>query len=165
MRMLNTHKSYLDTNHKANSVYRLCIFVIIALLATIIPMPSALASIRPNFVLILILYIQCFFPKYLRVSWVFVLGLLLDVLTASVIGKHSLALIVTSWALKGRPSNFKYYSTLQQMSIIFIYCVLYQLVIVLIDLFFALGVSLNNATLIALLSVALWPVLKYLNPV
>lgn len=151
-----------DNNYRnidSINCYKLCVFIFMALVLTIVPFPNVVAKFRPNFLLIIVLYMQCFVSVYFRIAWVFMLGILLDVLTASTIGQHSLAFIITTWVASSKPSNFRYYSILQQTLIIFLYCVLYQLLIVLVDLFFGINVNIYESICIVLLTVALWPVL------
>lgn len=151
---------YQERHNDSNvNITRLCLFLILALALTIVPLPGLMAKCRPNFVLLIVLYMQCCIPVYFRITWVFMLGILLDVLTATTIGQHPLAFVITSWVATTKPSNFKYYSILQQMIVIFLYCTLYQLLISLVDLFFGINVNIFESLFIVLLSVAFWPIL------
>ncbi len=155
--------NYIENNndYTANNieVSRLFLVLLAALALTIVPLPSVIAKCRPNFVLLIVLYMQCCIPMYFRIAWVFMLGILLDVLTATSIGEHSLAFIITTWVATEKPTNFKYYSILQQMIVILIYCMLYQLLITLVDSFFAIKVNIYESICVVLLSVAIWPML------
>lgn len=152
--------SYHETHHYTNvNITKICLFLIIGLALTIVPLPAVMAKYRPNFVLLIVLYMQCCIPVYFRITWVFMLGILLDVLTASTIGQHPLAFVITSWAVTTKPANFKYYSILQQMIVICLYCILYQVLISLVDLFFGINVNIFTSLCIVLLSVAFWPIL------
>jgi len=150
----------IENNNDSNiNVTKLCLFLILALVLTIMPLPELMAKYRPNFVLLIILYMQCFIPIYFRITWVFILGILLDVLTSGMIGQHPIAFVIASWAATTKPSNFRYYSILQQMIFIFLYCALYQLLISLVDLFFGINVNFLGSFCIVLLTVAFWPIL------
>jgi rod shape-determining protein MreD len=157
MKLLNSSLGFNDYNV---NVSKICFLLVGALALTILPLPNFIAKLRPNFVLLIVLYMQCCIPAYFRVTWVFVLGILLDVLTASTIGQHSLAFILTCWAANAKPANFRYYSILQQTIIIFIYCLIYQILIALIDLFFGINVNAGESFCVVLLSLACWPILR-----
>lgn len=156
MKTFNSTSIHNDYNV---NITKLCLLLVIALALTIVPLPSLIAKCRPNFVLLIVLYMQCCIPVYFRITWVFMLGILLDVLTAAMIGQHPLGFVITSWVATTKPSNFKYYSILQQMIVIFLYCMLYQFLISLVDLFFGINVNIYESLCIVLLSVAFWPIL------
>lgn len=156
MKRLNSLESHNYTNV---NISKICLFLILALALTIVPLPGLMAKCRPNFVLLIVLYMQCCIPVYFRITWIFMLGILLDVLTASMIGQHPLAFVITSWLATTKPSNFRYYSILQQMMVILLYCALYQLLISLVDLFFGINVNFYESLFIVLLTVSFWPIL------
>lgn len=160
MKPLNSFENYNDYINNNISISKLCLLLLVALSLTIVPLPSIMAKCRPNFVLLIVLYMQCCVPVYFRIAWIFMLGILLDVLTATTIGQHSLAFVITTWVATAKPYNFKYYSILQQTIVIFLYCALYQLLISLVDLFFAINVNIQESLCIVILSVAFWPMLR-----
>lgn len=133
------------------------------LVLTIIPLPEIIAVFRPPWVLMFVLYVQFFLPRYFRVTWVFLLGLSMDVLLASVIGEHAFALLLVSGVASNKARRFHFFSVAQQMILIALFCLVYQLVIVLIDA--ALGY--NNEILFAfgtvLVTMIFWPWVKLLT--
>lgn len=143
-----------------NCRFFLAIFLMLAL--TIIPLPEFLAVFRPPWVLMFVLYVQFFLPRYFRVTWVFLLGLSMDVLLATVIGEHAFALTLASCLAASKTRRFHFFSIAQQMILIAVFCSVYQLVIVLIDA--ALGY--NNGVLFAigtvLVTMIFWPWVKLL---
>ncbi|MDF1757093.1 MAG: rod shape-determining protein MreD [Legionellaceae bacterium] len=141
---------------------RLLLSLIAVLVLTILPLPSSISMLRPSWVLLLVLYIQCCLPKYFRVTWVLLLGLCLDALSSTVMGLHSFTLLLTTWIATGRSRGFIFYSTLQQMSVILLFCLLYQFIIYLIDA--ALGLTSNVFYVIgsSFLSVLIWPWLRFI---
>ncbi len=162
MNFSNSNKKLHSNISYYGSMSKFFLVALGALVLNILPLPSVIEMYRPNFILLLVLYIQCCMPIYFRITWVFLLGIFLDVLSVSIIGQHSLALIVTCWAATTRPNNFKYYSMLQQMSVIFLYCLLYYLIILFTDLFFAINVNVYKSISLAFFSVVFWPILRIL---
>lgn len=141
---------------------RFFIAMITVLVLTIIPIPDILAVFRPPWVLLFVLYIQFFLPRYFRVTWVFLLGLSMDVLLASVIGEHAFAMLLTSCLAATKARRFHFFSIAQQMTLIALCCSVYQVLIVLIDI----AVGYNNSMIFAAGTVCVtmifWPWLKLL---
>ena len=103
-----------------NIAVKVPLAIVVALIFSIIPLPVKVGFYRPDLLLIVVLYIQCCLPKYFRVTWVFLLGVFLDVLYAGTLGQHALAIIITTWIANNRSLNFKHYSILQQIHYYFI---------------------------------------------
>ena len=144
---------------------RLVMAMASSLALTILPLPEMATGFRPQWVLLLVLYIQFFLPNYFRVTWLLLLGLCLDVLLMSVMGEHAFALLLTSWFAAGKTRRFVFFSTIQQMVLMIVFCFFYQLIIYLIDA--SLG-FINNRELwfvceTVLSSVFVWPWMKWLS--
>lgn len=134
----------------------------IALMLAIIPLPELLARFRPQLVLLLVLYVQFYLPQSFRVSWVFLLGLSLDLLLSTVIGEHAFAFLLTAWFASGKTRRFKFFSTLQQMFLIIGFCFIEQSVIFVVEA--SQGYSVNSIDNLGaiLSSMFFWPWIKWL---
>lgn len=141
---------------------RLLTVFLIALILTIIPLPSLFVSIRPPWILILVLYLQFYMPDYFKVSMLFVLGLILDALLSTVIGEHAFALCLVCWLASSKARRFYFFSIGQQMALIGFFCALYQLLIFLIDAFMGYRMSMVGVAGASLLSILFWPWLRLL---
>lgn len=146
-------------------IVRLLLGFVIALVLTILPLPAIFTMVRPAWVLLLILYIQSFFPKYFKVSLAFLFGLCLDVLSGAIMGEHAFALLITTWFASGRVHRFKYYSMIHQMSMMALFCLLYQCVLYVIDAFLGHAVFVWQIIGVPLTSILMWPWLCVLIPV
>ncbi len=149
----------------STAIVRLFLAFIIFLVLTIIPLPAIFSLIRPAWVVLLLLYTQSFFPKYFRVSLAFLLGLYLDVLSGSIMGEHAFAILITTWFASGRVHRFKYYSMIHQMSMIALFCLLYQCVLYVIDAFLGHAVFVWQVVGVPITSILIWPWLCMLIPV
>jgi rod shape-determining protein MreD len=141
---------------------RLCIALFLVLVLSIIPMPDVMLPFRPPWVLLLVLYIQVYLPNYYTALLLFVLGLCLDVLLATLIGVHSFALLLTTWIAAGKLRRFIFFSMAQQMLMVGVFCICYESIIVFIEAFIGFH---NNVWLIpgtVLLSICLWPWIRVL---
>lgn len=145
-----------------NIAVKVPLAIAIAILFSIIPLPVTVGFYRPDLLLIVVLFIQCCLPQYFRVTWVFLLGVFLDVLYAGTLGQHALAIIITTWIANNRSSNFKHYSILQQMSVVTIFVVAHQAVLYLTNVFFGYTVDMRAYVITTFISVLFWPCLKIL---
>ena len=141
---------------------RLFFIVIIVFLLTIIPLPAFIAGFRPPWMLIFILYIQFFLPNYFNILAVFFLGLYLDVLLSTVIGEHAFALILTTWFAAGKARRFNFFSMGQQMALIAVFCMFYQLIIFMIDAYMGNSNSPWMIVGATFVSLCFWPFARVL---
>ena len=136
---------------------RLIFALFIAFVLTVLPVPGVLAGFRPPWILILALYVRFFLPNYFNITLLFFLGLCLDVLLSTVIGEHGFALLLTTWFASGKARRFNFFSIIQQVMVVGLCCLVYQLSIFLIDAF----LGYNNGTWMVvgtvLLSMCVWP--------
>lgn len=139
---------------------RLFLALLISFVLTIIPLPMALVAFRPPWVLMLILYTQFFLPQYFSVTLIFFLGLCLDVLLSTVIGEHAFALLLATWFATGKIRRFSFFSMLQQMVLVALFCLIYQTIIFLIEAFLGYNTNLWIAVGTALLSMLFWPLMQ-----
>ncbi|MBL4782484.1 MAG: rod shape-determining protein MreD [Porticoccaceae bacterium] len=65
-----------------------------------LPLHSSLVFWRPPFVLLISIYWLLALPQHLGITFVWLLGLLLDLLYGNVIGQNALAMSVTAYLLK-----------------------------------------------------------------
>ncbi len=145
-----------------NLNFRLFLALFITFVLTIIPLPAMVMGFRPPWILLFALYIQFFLPNYFNITLLFILGLCMDVLLSTVIGEHSFALLLTTWFATGKARRFNFFSLFQQMMLIGAYCLIYQLIIFIIEAF----LGYHNGLLIGVGAVALgmflWPWVRML---
>ncbi|MCW8407965.1 rod shape-determining protein MreD [Legionella sp. PATHC035] len=142
---------------------RLCLGFIIALLLSILPMPELISAFRPPWVLLLVLYIEYFLPGNFRLTTLLFVGLLLDVLLATVIGEHSFALLLVTWLASSKSRRFQFFSMMQQIFLIGFFCLLYQSIISLITALLGYNYSLFTPVASALVGMFLWPWIRLLG--
>ena len=114
---------------------RLLFALLMALILTILPLPEIVSEFRHPWILLLVLAVQFFFPKYFHLSLVFVLGFCLDVLLTRVAGEHAFALLLTTWVASSKVRRFRFFSIGQQMALVGLFCLMYQGIFFLIDAF------------------------------
>jgi len=135
---------------------------IITLVLAIIPLPSIVSGMRPPFTLLLILYTQCYIPKYFNLFFIFILGLCLDVLLSTFMGVHAFAILIVCWMMSRISRRFQFFMIGQQMLFICLFCFTYQLVLILENVLMGLDFSWFNSILSAITGMLFWPWLKIL---
>ena len=144
-------------------IIRLMITLLSALILTIMPLPEVLAQVRPPWILLVVLYVQLYLPNYFNVTLVFILGLMLDSLLATVIGEHALSLCFVSWLANSKARRFSLCPIGQQMVFIGVFAMVYQLTIILIDSFIGYKADLVLVIGAGFVSVLVWPWLRLMG--
>lgn len=142
--------------------FRLAIAIVLALALTILPLPDLLIGLRPPWVLMLVLYLQFFLPNYFNVIILLLIGLVLDVLLATVLGEHVFALSVVSWIASNKARRFNFFSMWQQMALIGFFCLLYQMLILTMEAFLGYHIAFIMSLGSAVISMLLWPWVRLL---
>lgn len=142
---------------------RLFFGFILVLALSILPLPEWISGFRPPWVLLLVLYIEYFLPRKFNLITLLVVGLVLDVLLSSVIGEHSFALLLITWIASSKSRRFQFFSMMQQIFLIGFFCLLYQLMISLIDALLGFNYSVYNPCVGALLGMFFWPWIRLLG--
>ena len=141
---------------------RLFFALFIALVLTIIPLPMLIMGFRPPWVLIFVLYIQFYLPNYFNIAVLLLLGLCLDVLLSTAIGEHPFALILTTWIASGKARRFSFFSMGQQMMLVAVLCLLYELIIYFLDALMGYSTNLWMVAGTTLISLFFWPCARVL---
>lgn len=142
---------------------RLALGFIITLSLSILPMPELTMDFRPPWVLLFVLYIEYFLPGNFNQTALLFVGLLLDVLLATVIGEHSFALVLVTWIASNKSRRFQFFSMIQQIFLIGFFCFLYQAIIVLIAVLLGFNYSLFMPITSAVVSMFFWPLIRLLG--
>jgi len=131
--------------------------LLIALMATIMPMPLSVEAFRPDWVLIVLMYWCMAVPGRVNIITAWVMGFLLDVLLGSILGVHAAAMAVAIFIIAKNFQKIRNFSLWQQSLIVGVLTTLYHLVV------FWLQRSLIDVTFLmsylypVLTSVVLWP--------
>lgn len=68
--------------------------IILALMMTMVPLPAALDTFRPDWVALALIYWTMMLPQSYSVGIAWIVGLVLDVAQGTLLGQHALALVV-----------------------------------------------------------------------
>ena len=128
-----------------------------ALLLTLLPMPAWAIWARPAWVLLVLIYWVMMTPSQVNIGVAWSTGLLLDLLTGTLLGEHALALTIVVYMVCRLRMRINMYPLLQQSFSILVFVSTYQLIL------YAVQGSIGNAPhthlywLSSLTSMLLWP--------
>lgn len=104
----------------------LCLSLIGALFLYSLPLDGDLAFWRPPFVLLISIYWLLVQPQHIGITFVWLVGLLLDLLYGNVIGQNALAMSVTAYLLKTQEYRMRHLSLPFQCLATMLIVLLYQ---------------------------------------
>jgi rod shape-determining protein MreD len=142
------------------SFWRLCLMTLMLVALTVVSLPNVLAMFRPLWIVCLMLYIQVTFPRHFHMIGVLMLGIVLDVLCATVLGEHAFALSLVAWCVSGRVKRFKFFTMIQQMAWVLGLSTIYQLTMLILNVVFGHMNGALATMLPVLLTTLMWPVFK-----
>lgn len=102
----------------------------VALLLAVVPMPDWATWYRPPWIALSLVYWGLRDDTRVGLKTAFVLGLLLDVLTGTVLGEHAAALCILVYVVAKLRLMIRVYPLVQQTLSVFLMLFLYQLVII-----------------------------------
>ena len=70
------------------------VMILLALMLTLVPLPEALDPLRPDWVVLILIYWAMTAPRSYNVGSAWIIGILLDVAQGTLLGQHALALCV-----------------------------------------------------------------------
>jgi len=92
----------------------LMLVVFIAMLLTLLPMPSTLEPLRPYWVGLVLVYWALEIREMVSLGMAFVIGILLDILSGSLMGMHGLSLVVMIYLVQRFRPRLRFFPPWQQ---------------------------------------------------
>ena len=108
---------------------------LLALVLTVAPLPDWLRPVRPDWVGLVLIYWCLALPDRVGVGTGWFAGLLVDLLTGTLLGQHAMALAVIAWLTLRLHQRIRLFPVLQQALIILVLLVLHQLLALWVDRF------------------------------
>jgi rod shape-determining protein MreD len=112
---------------------RMLFSTLIALVLTVLPLPTYADLVRPSFLVLTVLYWAIAAPRAAGVGLGWFSGLLLDVFQGPVLGQHALALSVVSYITGREHQKIRSKPLFQQSLLIFVALAFYEGVVFAID--------------------------------
>jgi len=138
----------------------------LAMILTIIPLPDSLLRLRPDWVGLTLIFWCLTLPYRVSVVSGFIVGLLLDVLSGTLLGQHALALSLVAYVCVRMHARIRAYPVWQQMLTVLVLLILHQLVVLWVDRTIGRPGHPLSYWLPSLIGMLLWPlVYHWLNSV
>lgn len=99
---------------------------VIAFMLTILPLPSWAAWLRPEWVVLTLLYWVIALPHRIGLGIAWLLGLFLDALQHTLLGEHALAMVVITFIALKIHRQFRFFPLWQQAFSIMLLLAIYQ---------------------------------------
>lgn len=116
-----------------DSLGRLLLSALLALILTVLPLPPWADVIRPQFLVLTVLYWSVNAPRTGGIALGFFAGLMLDVFQGPVLGEHALALALAAYIFVREHQRIRSKPAFQQALIVFAALVAYEAVLFAID--------------------------------
>jgi len=136
--------------------------LLIALMASIMPLPLSVDAFRPDWVLIVLIYWCMALPNRVNIITAWVMGFLLDVLLGSVLGVHAAAMAIAVYIVAENFQKIRNFSVWQQALITGVLAALYHLVVFWLQRFLIDITFLTSYLYPVITSIVLWPWVFYL---
>ena len=130
--------------------------LLIALMASIMPMPLNADTFRPDWVLIVLIYWCMALPGRVNIITAWVMGFLLDVLLGSVLGVHAAAMSISIYIIIRNHQKIRNFSIWQQALITGVLAALYHLVVFWLQRFLIDVVFLTSYLYPVITTIILW---------
>jgi len=141
----------------ANNGIIILLTLLLALIASIIPMPLSVDAFRPDWVLVVLIYWCLALPSRVNVITAWVVGFILDVLLGSVLGVHAAALAISIFIIAENFQKIRNFSIWQQSLIVGVVAALYHSLVFWIQLFLTDVVFLPSYLYPVITTIVLWP--------
>ena len=144
-----------------NPLWRLpmALSALAALALAVIPLPAAIAALRPDFLVLVVFYWSIESPRAGGLGLAFVAGLALDVIRGVVLGEHALALTLMAAYATHLRLRLRVFSVLSQSLTIFALLSGYQFVLFWVDGATGNPVTTFGRWLAPVIGALLWPLL------
>lgn len=134
------------------------ISLLAALLLITLPLPESLRMLRPEWVLLTLIYWAMAVPHRVGVGYAWLLGLFTDVLTGTLLGQHALAYCIVTFLTVKLHQRLRLYPLWQQSLSILTLLALSQLLLLWVNGMIGRPVHSWLYWLPSLLGAVLWPV-------
>ena len=136
--------------------------LLVAVMASIMPLPLSVDAFRPDWVLIVLIYWCMALPGRVNIITAWVMGFLMDVLLGSVLGVHAAAMAISVFIVAENFQKIRNFSIWQQALITGVLAALYHLVVFWLQRFLIDASFLTSYLYPVITTIVLWPWVFYL---
>ena len=99
-------------------IINIVLTVFIGMILTIVPLPHRLAWFYPSWVWMILIFWMLFFPHYVNLFVFWIIGVLMDVLTGTLVGQTALIFVTTAYIILRFFDRFVYFVVWRQSLLI-----------------------------------------------
>ena len=141
----------------AHNRWLIPVTILVGLFFCVMPLPSALAWLRPQFAALIFIYWCLSFPHVIGVISAWFVGLAIDIVTHSTLGQHALALVIVAYVCLLSYQRIRTYLFWQQSMWVFIMIGIQQVFVNWVHSLGGHSATPSQFLLPALSSALLWP--------
>lgn len=131
--------------------------LLIAMILSILPLPSWAAWFRPQWLILVSIFWIISLPHQLGLITMWLIGLLNDALQGTLLGEHSLAMVLVTYLAIKFSHKIQLFPRVQQLFYIAMFVVIYQLTLVVIETILTGSKLQWQYGLSTISSLLLWP--------
>ncbi|GAB2191283.1 rod shape-determining protein MreD [Sessilibacter sp. MAH2] len=146
----------------ANNRWFIVLTVVVALMLSVMPLPQEISWLRPQFVAMVFIYWSLALPQTVGILSAWMTGLSLDVVSFSVFGQHTLAMVIVAYICLLSYQRIRTYQPWQQAIWIFVMLGIYQLFVNWVHSLTGHSARPSEFLLPAVASALLWPIVHVL---
>lgn len=109
--------------------YAIIVTLLSAIVLTLLPLPEWAMWVRPAWVLMVLIYWAMVIPYRVGVGMAWIMGIVLDLLTGTLLGEHALAMTVVIYLVSRLHLQLRMYPLLQQGMTTFVFVLIYQFIL------------------------------------
>lgn len=131
--------------------------LIVAIMLLMMPMPDWTVWLRPAWVLMVLIFWTMMTPTLVSVGTAWVVGLIIDLLTGTLLGEHALGFTIIIYFVSNLTIRLRMSPLLQQGITVFLFTLIYLFIIYCVQGFTGQLPSSHLYWLSAITSMVLWP--------
>jgi len=142
-----------------NSRWLIAGTLLVSLLLAIVPLPEPIRVLRPEFLLLFVIYWSLSAPRIMGLTLAWACGLLMDVLVGTVLGQHALGFLLVAYITHRQQLRVRVFPLLHQTFTVLMLFAVYEFVVFWIDGIVGPAITAWQRWLPVGTSALLWPVL------
>jgi rod shape-determining protein MreD len=144
---------------RVKGTFLITLSIIFAMILTILPLPEWAIWLRPQWLMLVIMFWCLTIPESVSVGLAWLVGLLLDVLVGTLLGQHALALAVIAYFFSKFQPRIQLYPLWQQSLLVFFLSFIYLALIFWVQGLLGVLPTTWEFWVSALTSTLLWPLI------
>lgn len=109
----------MEEGHPAKQIMMIVLSFLVGMVLEVIPLPHWAVWARPEWVFIILIFWVVSRPQYVGIAVAFFVGILIDLLTGTLLGQHALAFTFVMYLIIAFYPQLKLFPLWQQLGIIF----------------------------------------------